>query len=181
MKEQLFKNDKFSCSAEEDHIFIEYYGKTFDVTSGTVGASDKLMTFISTEVGDGERTFVIEHGFTIPNVIKAFQNGEKASDKERMWSAEDFCELAVRGYMQAAARYYAADGLLDLKNSEWLEEDEQPIDRDSFMKRIELQETEQRSDGIIELWCNDGDLFFGHSIIVYLNPDFTMKDTELAG
>ena len=173
-----FTNNKFLCSANEDHIFIERYGKTFDVSSGTVG--DRLMTFICTEVGTEERTFVIEHAFTIPNVIKAFQSGEKASDRERMWSVEDFCELITKSYMQATARYYAADGLLDMKNSEWLRDREQPIDRDAFMKSIELQGVELCRDGSLKLWCNAGDLFSGHSIVVRLNPDFTLDDTELS-
>ncbi|MBR1855415.1 MAG: DUF2262 domain-containing protein [Lachnospiraceae bacterium] len=176
----FFTNNKFLCSANEDHIFIERYGKTFDVSSGTVGPSDQLMTFISVEVGTGERTFVIEHAFTIPDVIKAFQNGEKASDRERMWDVESFCELITKSYMQATARYYAADGLLDLKNSEWLGDRELQIDRDAFMESIELEGIESCRDGSLRLWCRAENLFSGHSIVVRLNPDFTLDDTELS-
>ena len=105
-------NKKFLCTAEDDHIYITRYGKIFDVTSGTVGASDKQFMFINTKVGNGERTFVIEHEFTISNVIKAFQSGEKARDHERKWSVED--------------------------------------------------------------------MFSGHGIVVWLNPDFTLNSAELS-
>lgn len=174
------ENRKFSCSVSDDHIYITRYGRTFDVTSGMVGADDRQFTFINAKVGNGERTFVIEHAFSITNVIKAFQNGEKASDHVKMWSAEDFCELITKSYMQATARYYAANELLDLKNNEWLAEREQPIDRDSFMESIMLQGIEPRKDGTLKLWCKADDLFSGYSIIVRLNPDFTLVDTELA-
>ena len=177
---QILTSKKLSCSVNDDHIYITRYGKIFDVTSGSVGADDRQFTFINAEVGNGERTFVIEHAFTISNVIKAFQNGEKASDHVKMWSVEDFCELITKSYMQATARYYAADELLDLKNNEWLAEREQPIDRDSFMKSIKLQGVEPRKDGILKLWCKADDLFFGHSIIVSLNPDLTLNDAGLA-
>ena len=177
---QILTNEKLSCSVSDDHIYITRYGRTFDVTSGSVGASDKQFTFINAKVGEGERTFVIEHAFSITNVIKAFQNGEKASDHVKMWSVEDFCELITKSYMQATARYYAADELLDLKNNEWLAEREQPIDRDSFMESIMLQGIEPRKDGTLKLWCKADDLFSGHNIIVRLNPDLTLNDAELA-
>ena len=173
-------NSKFLCTAEDDHIYITRYGKTFDVTSGTVGASDKQLTFINTDVGVGERTFVIEHAFTISNVIKAFQSGEKASDHERMWSVEEFCELITKSYMQATARFYAADELLNMKNEEWLKNNEQPVERDDFMNNIVLQGVEKFKTGALRLWCDAGDMFSGHGIVVWLNPDFTLINAELS-
>ncbi len=177
--EQILVNEKLSCSVSDDHIYINRYGKTFDVYSGEL-MGDCRVTFISTDVG-GRKMICAddENVFNIANAVKAFQSGSKASSGKRMLSPEEFCELVTKKYMQFIARLYAAESMLSLKNNEWLSEGEQPIDTETFMERIRLQGIEPCQNGNLKLWCDAGDMFSGHSIAVRLNPDFTLDHTEL--
>ena len=61
---------------------------------------------------------------------------------------------------------YAVQHLLPLKNDTWLEEDEAELSADHFKKRIALESITVYPDGTFEYWYDDGDLFWGHSIMV---------------
>ena len=171
--EQILVNEKLSCSVSDDHIYINRYGKTFDVYSGEL-MGDCPVTFICTDVG-GRKTICAddENVFNIADAVRAFQSGSMASSGKRMFSPEGFCELVTKKYMQFIARLYAAENMLSLKNNEWLGEGEQPIDMETFMERIRLQGIEPCRNGDLKLWCDAGDMFSGHSIAVRLDPDFT--------
>mgnify|MGYP000913203637 FL=1 len=56
--------------------------------------------------------------------------------------------------------------LLDVKNSSWLEENELDLTENEFRKRLTLESITVMDLGDIEFWFNDGDLFWGHSILV---------------
>ena len=60
----------------------------------------------------------------------------------------------------------AVKNLLDVKNSSWLEEDELDLTEDEFRRRLTLESIIVKDLGDIEFWFNDGDLFWGHSILV---------------
>lgn len=79
--------------------------------------------------------------------------------------------LASAAEWDGRVREYAADDLLDTANDwnqEIGEEDEEPpeITREQFMERMELESIEVRADGGFRFWFGDGDLFYGHSILV---------------
>ncbi len=79
--------------------------------------------------------------------------------------------LASAAEWDRRVREYAADDLLDTANDwnqEIGEEDEEPpeITREQFMERMELESIEVRADGGFRFWFGDGDLFYGHSILV---------------
>jgi len=61
---------------------------------------------------------------------------------------------------------YAVDELLSLKNQDWLDEDESPVTPEQFKSRMTLQSISIDRDGTIEFWHDDGDLFWGHSIMI---------------
>jgi len=56
--------------------------------------------------------------------------------------------------------------LLQLKNGAWLQEDEQPVTAAEFLARTTLTTISISEDAEFEFWCDDGDLFWGHSIMV---------------
>lgn len=67
------------------------------------------------------------------------------------------------------AREFACEELLELKNDSWLDEDEELITKEEFASKMSIDTISFQEDGEIEIWYNDGDLFWGHSITVYIN------------
>ena len=55
-----------------------------------------------------------------------------------------------------------------LHGQTWLEEeDEVELTREEFLSRMKLTDIGVSSDGSFDFWHEDGDLFWGHSIVVY--------------
>lgn len=80
-----------------------------------------------------------------------------------------------------ALRLFATDQLLALKNEGWLHEDEDPLSYETFIDLIKLEGVSVYPEGHFEVFFLDGDLFFGHSILVKVGRDFTFKNASLAG
>jgi len=76
---------------------------------------------------------------------------------------------------------FTASALIELKNDSWLEEDEEHISEDIFIKTIELDGILAFSDGSFEIYFNDNDLFFGHSIKVDVNQSFKLESADVWG
>jgi hypothetical protein len=62
------------------------------------------------------------------------------------------------------AQNFAIQELLPLKNQFWLEEGQEELTVDSFANSLQLETIAVSSNGSIEFYYNDGDLFFGHTI-----------------
>jgi hypothetical protein len=75
----------------------------------------------------------------------------------------------------------AAKELLPLKNENWAEEDGSSVSRDQFEKRVSLQYITVQPDGDFEMCYDDGELFFGHEIIVCGNVHRGMKYASIQG
>jgi hypothetical protein len=60
----------------------------------------------------------------------------------------------------------AVADLLQLKNDAWLGEHEKALGADQFKAQMTLQSISVYPDGTFEFWHDDGDLFWGHSIMV---------------
>ncbi|HEX8479116.1 MAG TPA: DUF2262 domain-containing protein [Telluria sp.] len=56
--------------------------------------------------------------------------------------------------------------LLDLKNECWLDEGEQDISKAEFLERMQPASFTVYPDGSFEFWHDDGELFWGHSILI---------------
>ncbi|MBX3381044.1 MAG: DUF2262 domain-containing protein [Phycisphaeraceae bacterium] len=56
--------------------------------------------------------------------------------------------------------------LLQIKNDHWLDEGQSPVTAEQFRSLLSLESVTTNPDGTFEFWCNDGDLFWGHSISV---------------
>jgi hypothetical protein len=78
------------------------------------------------------------------------------------------------------AKDYAAERLLDLKNDVWLDDDEAPLTADQFKRRMTLESVSCLSDGTVEFFHNDDDLFFGHCILVVMRDD-QFVDADIPG
>lgn len=78
------------------------------------------------------------------------------------------------------AREYAANELTDLAN-DWAEEDDIEITNEDFRKRLEISEVCASPDGDFELFYDDGDMFYGHVIIVSGNIEDGFDSADIAG
>lgn len=64
------------------------------------------------------------------------------------------------------ARARAVADLLKLKNEGWLNEGDPPVTARQFASLMKIDSISIHPSGRVELWYDDGDLFFGHSIVV---------------
>jgi len=96
------------------------------------------------------------------------------------------CVMNAKTLLASAAdwdrrvRAYAADELLESAN-DWAEEDAEPITREGFMERMELESIEVREDGGFHFWFADGELFYGHSIRVSGDLTNGPDDADMEG
>ena len=74
-------------------------------------------------------------------------------------------------------REYAARELLE-NAVDWCEEE---LTREEFMARMSSPSVSVDPDGAVEFAFDDGDMFAGHVIMVYLDPDGTFSDVNIAG
>lgn len=83
-------------------------------------------------------------------------------------------------FIEHCAKEFAVKQLLNLKNSEWLDNDEAPVSELGFKSRLALESIE-RGDQNIEVWFKDGGLFYGHSICVRLDFNGKGVSSDLYG
>lgn len=76
---------------------------------------------------------------------------------------------------------YAVAQLLELKNESWLDEGEPPATPESFKSRMNLESVTVYPDGAFEFWHDDGDLFWGHAIMVSGSLAEGPTDVEISG
>ncbi|MDQ1075407.1 DUF2262 domain-containing protein [Microbacterium sp. SORGH_AS_0969] len=95
--------------------------------------------------------------------------------------------LAEMPDVDARWRAFAAEELTDLAN-DWQEEDEdddapapEPITRETFAERIRLSELSIAADGSATAYFDDGDLFFGHVILIDVQSDNRLANASIAG
>ncbi|HCW04254.1 MAG TPA: hypothetical protein DGK91_06840 [Clostridium sp.] len=111
---------------------------------------------------------------------------DEDSEETAKVAMETFLSIAKdKGDFDKKSKEYAADELLDLAN-DWLEDDDSEdkpdeITRELFIDSIELSELCVNSDGSITLYYSDGNLFWGHVIMIYREADGTYSDANIAG
>ncbi|MBD2456065.1 DUF2262 domain-containing protein [Nostoc sp. FACHB-87] len=79
------------------------------------------------------------------------------------------------------AEEYAVIKLLELKNETWLDEDETFLTSEEFKDQIILEGLVFSPDGEVEFYYNDGNIFFGHCIILTMDKDNCFIDAMIAG
>ena len=88
--------------------------------------------------------------------------------------------VAVEDVVERAGDY-AARKLLDLKNDSWEEEDGRVISLQEFKERIVVASITLDHDGELVIYFNDGDLFFGHDIMVTESARGELDRAEIQG
>lgn len=91
----------------------------------------------------------------------------------RLWSAQAGWQRRILAC--------ATTELLGLKNESWLEEGEAEVSKAEFERRMVLETISVEADGSFEFWHNDGDLFWGHSIMVSGNLEEGPNDAGIHG
>lgn len=76
---------------------------------------------------------------------------------------------------------YAAGVLTALKNEDWLEDNELPLDETDFAGRIKLESILAFADGSLQVFFDDGDIFWGHNIVVDIDSSFTFNRAVVGG
>lgn len=72
---------------------------------------------------------------------------------------------AMEAWADRVSQYAVAE-LLEIKNDNWLDEDEEPISGEEFIDQMQLASIVVYSDGTFDFCHDDGDLFWGHVIQV---------------
>lgn len=89
--------------------------------------------------------------------------------------------VATAATWDGRLKRHAAKHLLKLKNKAWREDGGKPITSKVFAKRLKLQNWLTRADRSMEFSFDDGDLFFGHEIVVSVDPKGRLGKPELHG
>lgn len=84
-------------------------------------------------------------------------------------------------HLCAAAKDCAVHYLLELKNDTWRDEDDPEVNADEFKRLMELEGIVVRGDGSAEFYHRDGDLFWGHCILVHMDADERFDNADIAG
>jgi hypothetical protein len=111
--------------------------------------------------------------------INVYGDKGRASSAELSMQANKVYQWVMDG--QDTIRTYCASELLGLKNDLWLMAGEDEVTADEFKHRLQLEAITCRLDGSAEVCFLDGDLFWGHAIIVTTDPELRLKDAEIAG
>lgn len=114
------------------------------------------------------------------STIEFSLNPSSGSDASEAVARAKEIALALPRYRTLAANF-AVNDLLDLKNSNWLEDGEAAVTTEQFKSRMELASITVHPDGAITFWHNDGGLFFGHSIQVCIDSKNQCTSTNIPG
>ena len=75
-------------------------------------------------------------------------------------------------------KIYAASQLLDIYNDVWNETDVEITERE-FASKMLLEGVTIYSDRITTFYYQDGDLFYGHSITIYLDESGNLESAQI--
>lgn len=91
----------------------------------------------------------------------------------RMWADQP-------GWRQRVGAY-AVQELLEVKNGGWLSEGEAKLTEAQFLERITLTSITVGPTGSFSFWHDDGDVFWGHSVVVSGTVDGGPDDADIPG
>jgi hypothetical protein len=135
-----------------------------DPILGELRPIDEFSHGRAVRVGGREVQLVIETGEGL--------TPEALAQARRLVGAPD--EFAER------ARQLASETMRELKNETW-SGDDPPLSAAQLAHRLSLEACEIAADGVATLYFDDGGLFGGHSVVVYIDPGGDFVDAKLAG
>jgi hypothetical protein len=106
-------------------------------------------------------------------------NADEAFPEETLAQARILWDEQAR--WDREARDFMAGELLALKNDNWLDEGEAELTAEEFVERATVESIKVSPDGKFEFWYNDGDLFWGHSIMVSGSLEEGINDAGIHG
>jgi hypothetical protein len=89
--------------------------------------------------------------------------------------------IAKAGSWDTRLKRQAAKELLSLKNKSWRRDAEIAVSSKDFQQRLTLECWTMFADGSMEFSFDDGDLFFGHEIVISVDPKGRLGKPELHG
>jgi hypothetical protein len=98
---------------------------------------------------------------------------EALTQARRLFGA--FEELTKR------CRRFAAESLVDSKNDAWRGDDSDALTSGELEAQLSVEACEIAADGVATLYFGSGELFGGHSVVVYVDPSGAFADVKLAG
>lgn len=132
----------------------------------------------------GEFTFNEEHewyeGKFIENDL-SFEINIHHTKKKKLENLIVFTDIQMQNKFYEEMLLAMEKKMIKLKNKTWLGEDELPITIDDFRKRISIDSIVFFEDCSSVIYCNDGDIFWGHSIEIDSNKKGKYKSAKLVG
>jgi hypothetical protein len=138
-----------------------------DATFGTF-TLDRATNWYEAEIEwNGERIGLILEAFEEADVQESLRTGRSLWRDQSGWNAR--------------VHERAVQDLLPLKNDGWLEEGEVALTPYQFQESMTLESITVSAEGSFEFFFDDGDLFWGHSIIVHGSLTEGLTSTEIYG
>ncbi len=78
-------------------------------------------------------------------------------------------------------RAFAADKLIDGANEYAADDDKPLVTQEEFCKRMKISSIVMDNDGSASIYFEDDDMFWGHTIVVYIDEDGEMSEADIAG
>lgn len=130
-------------------------------------------------------TFTLDRRFNVYNTVTYWDGIEvdlelDASEQEDLDIALKYAESMwdnSSSWNQRVLDFAVQELLADV----WLEENDKPLSPDEFKSRLTLISICISPDGEFDFWFNDGNLFWGHSIVIVGNFQNGLTDAQLAG
>ncbi len=97
--------------------------------------------------------------------------------------AERFDEAAgiLRRLDPRTLRRVVAEHYLELYNDTWCQDDDEELDHAGFCARITPTSVDIDEESGVQIYFDDGGLFLGHSIVVFLDAELQLAEIKLAG
>jgi hypothetical protein len=89
--------------------------------------------------------------------------------------------FAEQLHWQRRVREYAVEQLLTLNNDSWLDEDDEEMSAEGYLSKMNLESISVDESGDIAFWHDDGDLFWGHAILISGNVSVGLTDADIPG
>jgi hypothetical protein len=102
-----------------------------------------------------------------------------ASADEAISAARTHLPTILEG-LESCKAYIASD-LLEIKNSDWLEDEEEALTTEQFISQLTLSAMTAQLNDAWELCFDANELFWGHQIVVWWSPTQGFFEAQTAG
>ncbi len=111
----------------------------------------------------------------------AFELNVNYENPETFGELLEYIETKMRQEFYAQPLLDMEAGMIELKNDSWLGEDEEKLTAEKFRQLISIESIVFYEDKSCTIYCNDGDIFWGHAIAIRIDEKGKFRDADLAG